>query len=71
MFIPDAPEPLDACLVEGGEEEEILMAKLDLTKLRDYRTYEIHGNAYRRPRLYQALISEEVTEPFVRDLARH
>ena len=38
----------------------------DLTRLRDYRTRETWGNAYRRPRLYTALTDPHVAPPFVR-----
>ena len=70
MYLPDVHGPLDDCIVEGGDEEEILIGEVDLTQLRDYRAYEIHGNAYRRPGLYGLLTDEQVEEPFVRRTAR-
>ena len=43
------------------------MAEVDLYLLREYRWCEVHGNAYRRPQLYHALIDETVNAPFVRE----
>ena len=71
MFVPDVSGALEPLLVEGGSEEEILVAELNLTRLRDYRIYEIHGNAYRRPQLYGRLVSEDVAEPFIREYRRN
>ena len=56
----------DTLIVEAGEGEEVVVAPFDLDALRDYRARETWGNAYRRPRLYGALTSEEVEPPFVR-----
>lgn len=61
---------LDSVLVEGGEEECIVLAELDLDELRDYRRREAWGNSYRKPRAYGALTSLAVREPFVRRDAR-
>lgn len=38
--------------------------------MRAYRESEVHGNAFRRPRLYAPLLSEEVRPPFVRSARR-
>lgn len=43
-----------------------LAAELDMDRLRAYRESEVHGNAYRRPTQYRALLDEEVRAPFVR-----
>lgn len=56
----------DMMIVEAGETEGICIACFPIDKLRDYRRREVHGNAYRRPSLYQMLISEEKSEPFIR-----
>jgi hypothetical protein len=37
-----------------------------MDELRDYRRREVHGNAYRRPDKYHALICAEKSEPFIR-----
>ena len=57
----------DMCVLQTDEEEGIFMAEIDLDLLREYRTCEVHGNAYRRPNLYGALLDETVCEPFIRN----
>ncbi|MCC6443586.1 MAG: carbon-nitrogen hydrolase family protein [Armatimonadetes bacterium] len=59
-------KPLDLLIVEAGESEGVYMASFDLDRLRAYREHEAWGNAYRRPRLYGLLTSEQVDPPFVR-----
>lgn len=56
----------DTLIVEAGEAENIYMASFPMDELRDYRRHEAHGNAYRRPEKYHALVSKEKTEPFIR-----
>ena len=56
----------DTLIVEAGEAEGIYLAPFDLARLRDYRTRESWGNAYRRPRLYQSLTDEKINPPFAR-----
>ena len=57
----------DMCVLQADEKEGILIARVDLDLLREYRACEVHGNAYRRPQLYHALIDQTVNEPFVRE----
>ena len=57
----------DTLLIEGGNGEEILLAEFDMDMLRQYRSTEVHGNAYRRPEKYKLLLSEDVQSPFVRE----
>ena len=57
-------------VIEAGEGEGVYMAQFDLDRLRAYRERETWGNAYRRPRVYGALLAEEVESPFVRGDAR-
>jgi len=66
-YLPELSGSRDTCLVEAGEEEGIYIADFDMDMLRNYRKTEVHGNAYRRPEKYEALISYEKTEPFIRD----
>ncbi|MFN2250615.1 MAG: carbon-nitrogen hydrolase family protein [Anaerolineae bacterium] len=61
---------LDNVLVEAGSDEGVVIADLDLAALRDYRRREAWGNAYRKPRAYGTLTSEEVRPPFVRPDSR-
>lgn len=47
------------CLVLADEQEGIYLASFDLAETRARRTRTIHGNAYRRPHRYEALIQGE------------
>ncbi|MBO6158660.1 MAG: HD domain-containing protein [Firmicutes bacterium] len=66
MYTPESTGSLDTLQMETGGAEGIYAVSLDLDKLRDYRAYEVHGNAYRRPSLYSLLLREEIREPFIR-----
>lgn len=57
----------DMCVLQAEENEGIYVAEVDLDLLREYRACEVHGNAYRRPHLYGALLDETVCEPFIRE----
>jgi len=60
----------DSLIVEAGQREGIFLADFPLEELRDYRRREIHGNAYRQPRKYGLLLSENIEDPFIRPDAR-
>ena len=64
--IPDG-EPRDTVIIEAGGSEDVYLAPFDMVSIRAYRKRETWGNAYRRPRLYKVLSSEEVNPPFRRD----
>jgi predicted amidohydrolase len=49
----------DACVVEAGEDEEIVLARLDLDALRAWRRSEVWGQGGRRPRAYGVLTREQ------------
>lgn len=70
-YVESCPGSRDTCILEAGGAEGIYLAKLDLAQLRDYRAREVHGNAYRRPEMYGALLSTERKSPFLRDDYRH
>lgn len=57
-------------LLEAGDEEGIYIVELDLDVLREYRSREAWGNAYRKPFAYGPLLDEEAQPPFVRRDAR-
>jgi len=63
--VTDGP-PRDTLIIEAGESEDVYLAEFDSDSIRDYRHREAWGNAYRRPRLYGMLTTEEVEPPFVR-----
>jgi len=66
-YLPDLEGSRDTCVLQAGEAEGIYMAKPDLAQLRQYRTEEVHGNAYRRPHMYREILDETVNAPFIRE----
>ncbi|MDR2485271.1 MAG: carbon-nitrogen hydrolase family protein [Treponema sp.] len=60
-------ESRDTLIIEAGEAEGIYMAEFDIGRIREYRKREVWGNAYRKPKNYSMLISEEIEEPFIRN----
>lgn len=65
-YLPHMPGSRDMQILEAPEEEGIYLAEFDLDMMREYRSREVHGNAYRRPKLYGMLVEEKIEEPFVR-----
>lgn len=65
-YKPSEPGSRDTLLIEAGEQEGIYMADFPIDEIREYRSREVHGNAYRRPRKYKLLLSEKIEEPFIR-----
>ena len=53
-------------ILVAGEDEGIYLAEFNLQEVREYRDWTFWGNAYRRPRKYGLILSEEVREPFQR-----
>ncbi|QSO49938.1 carbon-nitrogen hydrolase family protein [Alicyclobacillus mengziensis] len=66
----EAGQVVDPTVVEADESEGIWIVEFDLEQLRRYRERETWGNAYRKPRTYQALVNETVKPPYARDDAR-
>lgn len=65
-YVDGEPGSRDTKLVEAGSAPGIYTADIDMDMLRDYRSREVHGNAFRRPELYGIMVSERVEEPFIR-----
>lgn len=65
-YLPGMTGSRDTCLFEADEKEGIYTVELDVDMLREYRSSEVHGNAYRRPEKYGLLIDNQVNEPFIR-----
>lgn len=63
---PGTVEARDTLILEAGEEEGIYLAPFPLSKIRQYRKSEVHGNAYRHPSKYGLLTARQIEEPFVR-----
>ncbi|MGM9972686.1 MAG: carbon-nitrogen hydrolase family protein [Clostridiaceae bacterium] len=57
----------DTLIIEAGEREGIYIADFPMDEIREYRSHEVHGNAYRQPQKYKLLISESIEEPFIRE----
>ena len=64
---PGVVEARDTLIVEASEAEGIYLAIFPIDKIRNYRSREVHGNAYRRPSKYHLLIAENIEEPFIRN----
>ncbi len=56
----------DTLIIEAGQREGIYVADFPIDAIRDYRSREVHGNAYRRPEKYGLLTMERIEEPFIR-----
>ena len=55
--------PRDQLVFEAAEGEGVYIVTLDLDGLREYRRRETMGGAYRKPRAYRRLMSDEQTVP--------
>lgn len=64
-YKPDEHSSRDTLIIEAGQREGIYLADFPVDEIREYRSREVHGNAYRRPHKYGLLVSEEVKEPFI------
>lgn len=68
---PGVVESRDTLILEAGENEGIYLASFPMDKIRAYRQSEVHGNAYRHPAKYRALVEESIQKPFIRPDYRH
>lgn len=66
VYKPNAPSSRDTLIMEADEKEGIFIADFPISEMRDYRSHEVHGNAYRHPRKYSLLVSETIEAPFIR-----
>lgn len=66
-YLPGLSGSRDTCILEADESEGVWIAAFDMDMIRSYRRREVHGNAYRHPRKYEILCSEEIHEPFIRE----
>lgn len=69
-YRPSEPSSRDTLILDAGEEEGIYVAEIPIDEIREYRSREVHGNAYRRPDRYKILLSEDIDEPFKRKDSR-
>jgi predicted amidohydrolase len=66
-YRPELAGSRDTLVVEADGQECICLAEFPMDDIRDYRSREVHGNAYRHPEKYGLLISEKIEEPFIRN----
>lgn len=66
-YLPELSGSRDTCVFKADGKEGVFIAELDLDMLREYRKNEVHGNAYRRPKKYGAIIETTIKEPFIRN----
>ena len=67
VYKPGEPGSRDTLIMEADEKEGIFIADFPIDEIREYRTTEVHGNAYRHPAKYKLLVSEKIEEPFIRE----
>jgi len=66
-YRPNGGGGRDTLILDAGEREGIYVADFPMDAIREYRSREVHGNAWRRPALYSELLSKTVQEPFIRE----
>lgn len=66
-YRPSENSSRDTLIIEAGEREGIYIADFPVDEIREYRSREVHGNAYRHPQKYKLLVSKCIEEPFVRE----
>lgn len=57
-YVPGLDSSRDTLIIEAGEREGVYIADFPMAELRDYRSREVQGNAYRRPARYGLLTAE-------------
>lgn len=60
----------DTLILEADEKEGMFIADFDMATIREYRKNEAWGNAYRRPEMYSLILSENISDPFIRSDGR-
>ncbi|MHB1153926.1 MAG: carbon-nitrogen hydrolase family protein [Eubacteriales bacterium] len=66
VYRPSESGSRDTLIIEAGEQEGIYIADFPIDEIREYRSRQIHGNAYRHPQKYKLFVSENIEEPFIR-----
>jgi predicted amidohydrolase len=66
-YLPDVEGSRDTCILKADRGEGIYTCDLDLDMLREYRSKETFGNAYRHPKKYGMLVDTTINPLFVRD----
>ena len=66
-YLPELTGSRDTCVLEADGAEGIFIAEFDLDMIRNYRKREVHGNAYRRPKMYGIITDTAKEDVFVRE----
>ena len=66
-YLPELSGSRDMCILEADGKEGIYIAEFDMEMIREYRSQEVHGNAYRRPDKYRMITENIKEEPFIRE----
>lgn len=61
---------LDSELLVMNDKENIKIVQFNMSEIREYRSRETLGDAYRKPNAYKLLITNTVRKPFIRKDAR-
>ena len=61
---------LNSEMLVMNDKEEIKIAQFNMSEIREYRSRETLGDAYRKPYAYNQLIEDNVQEPFIRKDSR-
>ncbi len=61
---------LNSEMLVMDEKEDVKIAQFNISEIREYRSRENFGDAYRKPYAYKQLIENNVKEPFIRKDAR-
>ncbi len=61
---------LNSEILVMNDKEDIKIAQFNMNEIRQYRSRETLGDAYRKPYAYKQLIEDNVQEPFIREDSR-
>lgn len=61
---------LNSEMLVMNDKEDIKIAQFNMSEIREYRSRETLGDAYRKPYAYNQLIEDNVQEPFIREYSR-
>ena len=61
---------LNSEILVMNDKEDIKIAQFNMNEIRQYRSRETLGDAYRKPYAYKQLIEDSVQEPFIREDSR-
>ncbi len=63
-------QELESELLIMDDQEAVKIVKFNMSEIREYRSKETLGDAYRKPKAYKKLIENNVQKPFIREDSR-